>query len=46
MQSEPLWTSNYCPGCGNRVPDDETCWIREGKFYCSERCIRNAAGIK
>lgn len=31
----------YCPGCTETV--EETCWVYQGRWYCSEKCCRVAA---
>lgn len=31
-----------CPGCGEEVPPEETCWLVRGRFYCGERCASRA----
>ena len=38
--SAKVW--NPCPKCGGWVPE-ETVWVFQAKFYCSESCAREAA---
>lgn len=37
--SARVWSP--CPKCGDKV--QETVWIVDAKFYCSEQCAREAA---
>lgn len=33
--------ANPCPSCGGPVPED-TVWIYQQKFYCTEKCAARA----
>lgn len=33
-----------CPTCGVTISADITLWVLNGKWYCSERCVRD--GLK
>ena len=29
-----------CPRCGKELKSDETLWTWQGKWYCTEVCVR------
>ena len=38
-------TYSECPGCGVEPPED-TIWVAHGKFYCSEKCVRDSGVLR